>query len=38
MMAENYEYRFIPSSEGCEILVKVLASGEVHHLTRDVCW
>ncbi len=35
---ENYEYCFFPTSVGCEILVKDLASGEENHLTRDVCW
>ena len=35
---ENYEYQFIPTSVGCEILVRDIATGEEIHLTRDVCW
>jgi len=33
-----YEYRFIPLSVGCEIMVEHPASGTKNHLTKDVGW
>lgn len=36
--AGSYEYRFIPTTVGCPIIVKNIITGQEIDLTEDVCW